>query len=84
MGAARKQKPYSRASIVGKVIKGAMLRKDITSQAELSGLIGMSRATISKRFSGNPFWDLPEIWKLDKVLDFTDDEFLTIAKCARR
>lgn len=84
MGAIKKQKPYSRASIVGKVIKGAMLRKDIVSQTELGVLMGMSKGTISNRFSGNPFWDLPELWKLDKLLCFTDEEFLTIVKCARR
>lgn len=84
MGAVKKQKPYSRAGIVGNAVKSAMLRKNITSQAELSRLMGMNTSVVSCRFSGNPFWSLPELWKLDKILQFTDEEILKIAKCARK
>lgn len=84
MGTRKKQGPYSRISIVGKVIKAAMLRRDIGSQAELGALMGMSQAAVNRRFSGDTFWDLPELWRLDKILHFTDDELLTMVKCARR
>lgn len=84
MGTVRKQQPYSRAAIVAKAVRTAMVRRDINSQSELAELMGMNKASVSLRFAGTPFWTLPELWRLDKILQFTDDELLTIAKCARK
>lgn len=84
MGAMRKQQPYSRAAIIGRTIKAAMVRRNIASQTELGQLMGMSKGTVSNRFAGDPFWSLPELWRLDKILRFTDEELLTITKCARK
>lgn len=84
MGAPKKQKPHSRSASVGKIIRGWMVRADINSQTELGNFLGLSKATISKRFCGNPFWDLSELWMMDKALRFTDEEWLKLRDCARR
>lgn len=80
----KRLKPYSRAAEVRKVILGAMARNGVVSQTELGNRIGFGSSTVSKRFRGEPFWDLPELWKLDKALKFTDEEWLALCKCARK
>ncbi len=84
MGSTRKQQPHSRAAVIARTVRVAMARSDINSQTELAELMGMNKASVSLRFAGTPFWTLPEIWRLDKLLQFTDDELLTITKCARK
>ena len=77
------KQPYSRAAKVARVIKGAMNRCGIDSQRELSEFTGIKESMLSKRFNGEVWWDLIELWKLDMTLHFTDDEWLKIKECAR-
>lgn len=77
------KQPYSRAAKVAGVIKQAMARCGIKSQRELSEFTGIKESTLSKRFSGQVWWDLVELWRLDATLHFTDDEWLRIKGCAR-
>ena len=77
------KQPYSRASKVAQVIKGAMNRCGIESQRELSEFTGIKESMLSKRFSGEVWWDLLELWRLDATLHFTDDEWLKIKGCSR-
>lgn len=78
------KQPYSRASKVAKVIQGAMIRNGIESQKALSEYTGIKESSISKRFSGKPFWSLLELWVLDGVLHFTPEEWLAIKGCGKR
>lgn len=77
------KQPYSRAAKVARVIKGAMNRCGIKSQKELSEFTGIKESMLSKRFSGEVWWDLIELWRLDMTLHFTDEEWLKIKECAR-
>lgn len=77
------KQPYSRASKVAMVIKGAMLRRGIESQKELSEFTGMGEKQVSDRMNGKVWWDILDLWKLDATLHFTDDEWLRIKECAR-
>lgn len=78
------KQPYSRATKVANVIRMAMARNNIKSQKELGEYTGIHEATLSKRFNGVVFWDLLELWRLDSVLHFTEDEWMQIKKCGRR
>ena len=77
------KQPYSRAAKVARVIKGAMNRSGIQSQKELSDFTGIKESMLSKRFSGEVWWDLPELWRLDLTLHFTDEEWLKIRGCSK-
>ena len=72
------KQPYSRASKVARVIKGAMLRRGIESQKELSEFTGMGEKQVSDRMNGKVWWDILDLWKLDAALHFTDDEWVRI------
>lgn len=78
------KQPYSRATKVASVIKSAMLRNGITSQKELSEMSGINPTNLSKRFNGDVWWDLVELWRLNAVLNFTDEEWLKIRGCGRK
>lgn len=77
-------KPYSRSAAVKRVFKGAMARKGIDTQSELAQRAGVSKTWISVRLSGEKDIPLSKLWVLDKVLSFTDEEWLCLRDCARK
>lgn len=78
------KQPHSRAAKIEKMIRGAMLRRDIASQTELAEYSGMTQPTISKKFNGTSEWTVGDFWKLDKVLKFERDEFYVLLEAARK
>lgn len=76
--------PYSRESKISKMIKGAMVRKNVDTQQELSEYSGIKPSSLSKKMSGKSPWTVPDFWKLDKVLRFEPNEWYTLLEVARR
>lgn len=78
------KQPHSRAAKIEKMIRGAMLRRNVASQTELAEYSGMTQPTISKKFNGTSEWTVADFWKLDKVLKFERDEFYVLLEVARK
>lgn len=78
------KQPHSRAAKIEKMIRGAMLRRDIASQTELAEYSGMTQPTISKKFNGSILWTIDDFWALDKVLKFEPEEWFVVLEVARR
>lgn len=76
--------PYSRESKISNMIGGAMVRRKIKTQKELSEYSGIKESPLSKKMNGQTPWTVPDFWKLDKVLKFEQDEWYTILEVARR
>lgn len=82
--ARRPCKPHSRAAKVRNVIKTAMNRNYIDTQQELADLANMPATTLSDKINGRFPITLLDLWLLNTVLKFTDDEWLRLRDCGRR
>ena len=76
--------PYSRESKISNMIDGAMVRRRIKTQKELSEYSGIKESPLSKKLSGQTPWMVSDFWKLDKALKFERDEWYVILEVARR
>lgn len=59
-------------------VRGAMGRALIRTNKELGQAVGMTETQMSYRMSGKTKWSIEEVWALDSVLHFTDDEKLML------
>ena len=59
-------------------VRGAMGRALIRTNKELGQAVGMTETQMSYRMSGKTKWSIEEVWALDSVLHFTDEEKLML------
>jgi ribosome-binding protein aMBF1 (putative translation factor) len=76
--------PVRYQDTVSSVIRAAMARNGLRSQRALAVDMRMSEPDLSKRLSGTVDWKLSEILKLNKLLDFTDEEAILLIKGAKK
>lgn len=61
-----------------------MRRNRLRSQKALAFDMRMSEPDLSKRLSGTVEWKLSEILKLNKLLNFTDEEAILLIKGVKK
>lgn len=64
-------------------VRGAMGRALIRTAKELGQAVGLTETQMSYRMNGKAKWSIDEVWALDSVLHFTDEEKLMIVGGAK-
>ena len=59
-------------------VRGAMGRALIRTNKELGQAVGMTETQMFYRMNGKTKWSIEEVWALDSVLHFTDEEKLML------
>ena len=68
--------PDTYRRMVNRTIREAMARQEISEQQMLAASIGLSPTQISNRFKKG--WSAYELFRIDKVLHFTESEKIRI------
>ena len=66
--------PIKRREAFNRLIDINMARKGVRTMAQLADLLGMDRASLSKRRSGESRWTYEELCRLFRLLEFSPAE----------
>ncbi|WP_455580674.1 helix-turn-helix domain-containing protein [Dysosmobacter sp.] len=70
--------PAQRREAFNRVVEHAMIDAGIKTQEQLGRLIGMTRAAVSRRFTGETEWSYLEICKLIEALKIGPEGVMTM------
>ena len=70
----RSSRKETRLDVLNQIIQHRMIDEKIGTQDQLGGYLGLDRASISKRISGETKWKYDELCNLFSLLHFSPDE----------
>lgn len=74
----RPQQVAKRRRGLESAVRGAMGRALIRTTKELGQAVGLTETQMSHRMNGKTKWSIDDVWALDSVLHFTDEEKLML------
>ena len=67
--------PVKQTQTLTRLIRVGMARKDIPTVSALAVMLGMKRPALSKRMNHGGWSDV-ELWRVFRVLEFTEEEIV--------